>query len=306
MKSSKAFALVVVVSALFTIAARSQEPPAGPPLQRRVRPPAPALSGDRADIEMNAKEGIPIVAVTVNGQGPYRFGIDTGAPGFAHVSTRVATELALKPVGEIITGDPSGKNQRALPVYMIDKLRLGNLTFTGVSAPQLALADDLDGMLGLELFENLLLTMDYGRARLIAARGELPAVDDATVLSYTPGPGGSAQVPIRIGEFETALHLDTGAARTGIALPLQKVARVATRNEPRVVGRARTLSQELEVSSVELAVPVTFGKITLPVTSVSFPSPDPVGVIGSDALRTMAVTIDQQNRRVRIVPSEAQ
>jgi predicted aspartyl protease len=284
--------------------AHAQDPPAAPRAKSRVRPPAPALSGDRGDIEMHAKEGIPTVTVTVNGRGPYRFGIDTGAEGYARVSTRLATELELTPVGEIMTGDPSGRSRQTMPVYSLARVGLGNLTFTEVSAPQLALADAVDGMLGLELFHDLLLTLDFGRARLLAVRGELPAPDGATVLNYTPGPRGSVQLPLRIGDVNTVLNLDTGGARTGMALPPQKLAQVATRGEPRVIGRAKTVSQEFEISSVELAAPVTFGTVTLPINSVSTPSPDPIGVIGSDALRAMAVTIDQRNKRVRIVPSD--
>lgn len=296
-------ALVAALAASHSLAL--QETPPARPMERRPIPPPPTTIGDRADIEMDTSQGIPIVSVMVNGRGPYRFGIDTGAQGYARLSARLATELGLIPVGEVMTGDPSGNNRRTLPVYRVDRLALGELIFTSISTKQLALADAVDGILALGLFRQWLLTIDYAGGRLIVARGALPAADGATVLDYTAGPGGAVQVPMRIGDLETVVNLDTGAARVGLALPPQKLAQVATRGEPRVIGRARTISQDFDVSSVDLAATVKVGALALPITVVTFPSPDPVGVIGSAALRRIAITIDQQHRRVRMVAAGA-
>jgi Aspartyl protease len=279
-------------------------PPRTPQMKPRVQPPPPATVGDRADIEMDVGEGIPTASVEVNGRGVFRFGIDTGAQGYARVSARLADELGLTPTGEVMTTDPSGINRRSMPVYDLDKLSFGGLTFRDVTAERLQLADGLDGMLALGLFQQLLLTLDYGRSRLIAELGALPDADGAMVLNYIPGPEGSVQVPIRIGDLQTVLNLDTGAARVGMALPPEKLKQIATRGEPRVIGRTQTIGQDFEVSSIDLVVPVAFGALTLPITAATFPSPDRIGVIGSAALRMTAVTIDQRNRRVRIVPSE--
>jgi hypothetical protein len=307
MKRPPLVALSAVVAALagsHSLPALQGSPPARP-MERRPIPPPPTTIGDRADIEMDTSQGIPIVSVMVNGRGPYRFGIDSGAQGDARLSARLATELGLMPVGEVMTGDPSGNNRTTLPVYRVDTLALGELIFTGVSTEQLALADAVDGILALGLFRQWLLTIDYADGRLIVARGALPTADGTTVLDYIPGPGGAVQVPMQIGDVETVVNLDTGAARVGLALPPRKLAQVATRGEPRVIGRARTISQDFDVSSVDLAATVKVGALVLPITVVTFPSPDPVGVIGSAALRTIAITIDQQHRRVRMVATGA-
>jgi hypothetical protein len=284
-----------------------QTPPGTLPLKAPAMMPGtppPAVTGRRAEIDMQIDVGIPTVFVTVNGRGPYRFGVDTGAQGFARVSTRVIRDLALVQVGEMITGDPSGRDRRTVPVYHLDALGVDGLTYTGVTAEELVpLGHEVDGILGLGLFASLTLTLDFGRGRLVAEHSALPAADGASILDYTTGPTGFVELPIRIGELETVLTLDTGAARTGMALPPDKLKEIVTRGRPRAVGRAKTASQEIDISEVDLAVPVRFGTVTLPIASVTFPSPDPVGVIGSVALRTFAVTVDQQNRRVRIVPS---
>jgi Aspartyl protease len=298
-----ALSAVSQLSDLSTVSAVVRQVPNAPQPPRRM-PPPPATVGDRADIDIDVGEGMPTALLQVNGRGPYRFGIDTGAQGYARVSARLADALGLTPVGEVMTADPSGINARTMPIYGLDKVDFGGLSFTDVTAEHLQLADAVDGILAIGLFRDLLLTLDYGRSRLVARPGALPNADGATVLSYTPGPGGSVQVPIRIGDLETVLNLDTGAARVGMALPPEKLKQVSTHGHPRAIGRVKTISQEFEVSSIELAAPVKFGALTLPITSATFPSPDRIGVIGSAALRTLAVTIDQRNRRVRIVPSE--
>lgn len=67
-------------------------------------------------------------------------------------------------------------------------------------------------------------------------------------------------------------------------------------------GHARTASREFAISEVTLAVPVTLGTVRLPVDAVTFPSPGPVGAVGSAALAGMSITIDQRNRLLRIEP----
>ena len=306
----KRIALTVCVAALAAstqLAAQppapESPPPAGPqPMVRRMAPPPPAMRGDRAVLPADLSLGIPVVTVTVNGHGPYRFGMDTGAQGHARISARLAAELGLTPVGEAFAGDPSGLNRRAIPLYRLDHLTVGGLDFSGVTAGELTLDQGLDGILGIGLFDRLLLTLDYGNARLTAERGALPA-GGAGIFDYEPVMGGLVTVPVRIGGFETRVHLDSGAGRVGIALPRERIADLPTRGAARVVGHARTVSQELEISAIDLAEPARVGDLALPVTMVSYPSPSPTGVLGSAGLQGLAVTIDQQNRRLRIVPS---
>lgn len=299
----KACNLIVSIALLAAPAAlQAQPPPGGPQMVRRMAPPPPVMTGERADLAMDIGQGIPIVTAMVNGRGPYRFGVDTGAQGHARISAGLAAALGLTPVGQALAADPSGLNRRAVPLYRLDRLTVGGLDFTGVTAGELTLADGLDGILGLALFDDLLLTLDYGSGRFTAARGAL-AQGAAGTLDYVPGRGGLVQVPVRIGDVEIMPHLDSGAGRAGIALPRDRIAAIATRGAPRVVGRARTVSQEFEISAVDLAAPVRVGSLTLPITSVTFPSPSPTGVLGSAALQGLAVTVDQKNRRVRIVPS---
>jgi hypothetical protein len=62
------------------------------------------------------------------------------------------------------------------------------------------------------------------------------------------------------------------------------------------------VSREIPLREIDLAAPVRAGTTPLPVTAVAWPAVAALGNIGSLALRDMVVTVDQPNRRVRIVP----
>lgn len=288
---------------------QAQEPPAaGPqPVMRMTRPPPPAMTGERADVAITLAGGMPVVSIMVNGRGPFRFGIDTGAAGYLRVSPALAATLGLQQIGEVRAGDPSGRNPVLLPLYRVDSVTLGGLTYTGVSSSALSLAGprgaELDGIVGIGFFENLLLTIDYGRLRLSAGPGSLPEANRADIVDFTLDRGVLITLPLKIGDAIFPVHLDTGNTVRPLALPADVAAGLPTTGATRDIGRARTISQEIVIQERDLTVPVSVGTTRLPVTTVSFPSAASPGAIGSLALGSMAVTIDYPHRRLRIVPS---
>jgi len=293
-----------------TATAQPPQPPEsapGPrPMMRMMRPPPPAMAGTRADLAIELVAGMPTILATVNGRGPYRFGVDTGAGGYLRVSPALAEALALQPAGEAMAGDPSGRNPIRIPVYRVDSLAFGGLSFTGISTtalPQLGpRAAQVDGIIGIGFFEHLLLTIDYGALRLSAAPGALPPANGRDVVA-TILDRSLISVPLKIGEATHLVHLDTGNTAAPLFLPADIVATLPTSGEPRLLGRARTVSQEIEIRSLGLTVPVSVGTTRLPVAAVGYPAAAPPGNIGSLALAGMALTVDYANRRVRIVPS---
>lgn len=112
-----------------------------------------------------------VVQVKVNGKGPYRLILDTGAPD-SLVSNRVAREARLRPVQEA---------QPALPIFgargqfRIDSLEIGGLKAEDLSAMVLdhpavtaisGIAGPVEGILGFTFFARYRMTIDYERKRL--------------------------------------------------------------------------------------------------------------------------------------------
>jgi predicted aspartyl protease len=242
----------------------------------------------------------------VNGKGPFRFGVDTGASGYLVVKPEVADRIGLAVVGEAMAGDPSGRNPVPVHLYLADSVSFGDLTFKDVSASSISLGGptmaQLDGIIGIAFFRDLLVTLDFGRGRLIAAAGALPPPDDRKVVAASVEPSGLFSLPLRIGDKRVMVHLDTGNGRQALFLPQADIAGLPVIGEPRQLGIARTVSQEIQIMGVGLSVPVTIGTTRLPITQVAYPSVT-VGNLGSAGLQGMAVTLDAANGRARVVPS---
>jgi hypothetical protein len=299
-------ACAIALSLLAATAAGAQ-PPQPQPMVRMMRPPPPTMTGERADIDIRLVEGLPTILATVNGRGPYRFGIDTGAAGYLRVTPALAEALGLAPVGQALAGDPSGRNPVRVPVYRVDSLAFGGLAFAQISTTALTLPGPrlagVDGIIGIGFFENLLLTIDYGRLRLRAGPGALPAADGRDVVEISYDRGGLVSLPLGVGTAVHQVHLDTGNTRYPFFMPAEAIASLPTRGTARSIGVAHTVSQEIQLQAIDLAAPVSVGATRLAVTDVGFPSAAATGNIGSLALRGMAVTVDYANRRLRIVPS---
>ena len=88
--------LFVCASLLGGQAVAQEAPQPGPQrVMRQMRPPPPAMTGEQAELPMELIGGMPVIAATVNGKGPYRFGVDTGAAGYLRLSEELAASLGL-------------------------------------------------------------------------------------------------------------------------------------------------------------------------------------------------------------------
>ena len=124
---------------------------------------------------------MPVVEVTLNGQGPFFFMIDTGAGMQADIDVSVAQRLNLRADGRVLSGDPSGVNDREVATATIDSIKVGSnrgVEFRNVTAvvrPHRITKDypDVDGILGFALFTDYLLTLDYPAMQVRLSRGVL-------------------------------------------------------------------------------------------------------------------------------------
>src|SRR5215212_7278218 len=124
--------------------------------------PPRRIAMSRAGIEVPlADPGIPnttlpVVEIMVNGRGPFRFGVETGA-GFVAVS-RAFVEAA----GPL----PRSGGPDEIPEYRVDSITLGGATFHDVKVSAMPRPPTgVDGVLGLPFFRDLLLTIDYPARR---------------------------------------------------------------------------------------------------------------------------------------------
>lgn len=287
------------LAAAAILATQLAEPPTAPP--RRMVTPAVPYEGRCAAVALDLSAIVPVVEVMVNGKGPYRFAIDTGAQGAGRISGDVADELGLEIAGEVRAPAPGGAFDTR-KVYRADTLAVGSVTFgpadliAAASSP--GRIGEWSGVLGIDLFRELTLTIDYGNAVLRLSR---EAVSRGVAASF-----GQAvpRVPLTIGEVTATVDLDTGNVAGALFLSEELAAAVPKAGPAAERGRARTAFGEFSIMEAPIAVPVKVGEVTLPIQAVGWPPARGEGNLGSRGLTGMRVAVDHANGRVEITPSE--
>ncbi len=304
--------LVVFVLALttaFAAIARADEPvrvvrrtvspadgaPAPLPQSGALPPPhAIDLAGERVEIPMRLVDRRPVVEARIDGKGPFRLGIETGAAFVA--LTRVALDsLHLQPSRHDEAGD----------VYAVSAITTGGATFRGVEVRDAAPVDTrIDGFLGLGAFQDLLLTLDYPHERVVLERGALPAPDGQHVFAAAHA-GPFVALDLDVAGRSVRAVLDTrGASAFGVTPDAGAALSFAA--PPVVVGQARGAAIPVtEVKLGRLAGDVRIGDVVFqrPLVSVHAAPPGfPDAILGAGALVNLVVTLDQRAMRVRLVP----
>ncbi len=255
------------------------------------------------ELPMQFRGQMPAVEVMVNGKGPFLFAIDTGAQGTLRVDTSLVEKLQLKKNGEVQAGDGSGQNLRTLETVEVASVKIGDVEFSKLTAitrnynvsPGIT---HVDGILGFGLFSAHLLTLDYPGKRVRLEKGNLPAANEKDVLTYD----GSREIPIveiRVGDQKVKAHIDSGNIVGGFILPVSVVEKSKLASEPVVVGRASTVSNDIEIKQVRLKDSIRLGSFEFPEPTVSFPALSDAN-IGSRILSEFAVTFDQKNKRLKL------
>ncbi len=188
----------------------------------------------------------PFIDVVINGKGPLRFVIDTGA-SLSVISDKAAERLGIKPVAR-------GGNARAVggsgsfPILygLLDSIAIGEAKIEAVpvyirtvhSAPETPQSEKADGYIGLSVLANYAVTLDYQNRQMTLDRSpireEPPAAKTDAPNPDAPAPGdliNGFEIPIRstsggLASAETHLPnlkrplnfiIDTGATTTVVS-----------------------------------------------------------------------------------------
>lgn len=262
--------------------------------------PDPVPTGTCAVQPLDVGGAIPVVDVMINGQGPYRFGIDTGAQGMGRISSDLAAQLNLMSVGEVQTPAPGGTLDTR-KIYRAQKLAIGGMTFANADLVTMAALPNRptswSGVLGIDLFRKVTLTLDYGRGAMKLSReplaGGVPARFDSGVPS----------IPLKIGKSELTVDLDTGNGAAPLFVS-EAAAKSVPQSGPAVErGKARTSFGEFSIMEAPIAVPVTVGGTALPIRAIGWPAARGEGNLGSRGLAGMQLSVDRADGLVAIKPS---
>ena len=251
------------------------------------------------------------VEAKVNGKGPYKFVLDTGATQIV-LSEKLMGDLGMKPVTSTIMHGVGGGGKVESKLYKVAELTLGDVkitnfpvgTFTDPLVTQLA-----DGIIGTAVLSDLFITVNYPESRLEIARKPPAAAGESLGGRYF---NNLLLVPLEVnGQFHGNFVVDTGAVTTVLShsMAAQLGVNEGTPGAKVDIGLAGVGGVEGAV----LRIPnVTFksGKITeaFPqVVSIDLKQISKMlgtevsGVIGYDFLEAYKVTLNYKTAEVRLV-----
>lgn len=267
------------------------------------------LPSGKTTVPMQIHEAQPVVEVTINDRGPYRFLVDTGAAGGGRVSSRLADELGLEIIDEVQAGDPSGRSETIARVG-VNSLGIGEARFSGLAMLRRdgglfgdSLKDDIVGIVGFGVFAECLLSLDYPAGQLTIEAGELPGADGGQVFEFR-SPGGIPEVTLEVAGEKVDADIDSGSMGS-LTIPRAVADRLKFSRPPVVVGRASTGFSSFDIVEAPLEGDVHWGGQTLSNPVVAINEVFPRGNIGGGVLRHFALTFDQKNQRVRITSPAA-
>jgi predicted aspartyl protease len=247
------------------------------------------------------------VPVTIGGQGPFQFMIDTGAQ--ATVLSRVlADQLGLfdrRPA--TLVGMAS---TRPVETTEISDLGLGSRSFLIQTAPVVegAYIGGADGILGLDSLQNQRVMIDFAQRQLTVADADSPGADKGfeIVVRARRKLGQLIITSARLDGVKVAVMVDTGAQGSlGNMALLERLRRSQSIAETSLtdvngvaLGGPVKIVQELDLGRVRLNnVPVMFADS--PTFHMLGLGSEPALILGMDQLRLFnRVAIDFQTRRV--------
>lgn len=259
--------------------------------------------------------GRVLAPVMVNGRGPFRFVLDTGA-NRSVLSPRVTAAVGLAPSLETPIQVHGVTGTAVLPTVFVDEIRAGNLSVVRgkrmpvLSGPVLA---DADGILGIEGLSRSRIDIDFenGTVTIARSRGE-PAGEGMRIVPVTLRHRGLLVADARVGGVRVKAIIDTGAERT-----LGNLALLAALDPARArriaAATVHGATPELTEGTAFIVPTITLGAIELDDLEVTFGelhvfqlwdlADRPALLIGMDLIGTVRrLGIDYRRREVQVIP----
>ena len=244
--------------------------------------------------------------VLIDGKGPYRLVLDTGANHSA-VTGRTAQLLGTIPSQDGTTLVTGFTGSAVVPTIHVGRLEVGDLLLGPADLPVLAdVFGGAQGVLGIEGLAEMRIYADFGRDQLIISRshGER-ARRDFTVVPLTLIRGGLLVADVRVGWVRAKAIIDTGAQGTVGNLMLRDA---LMRHPPRNAAHEDIIGVTLDVQGGDniQAPDIDFGHLSVHGVRVTFGdmylfqhwklTDQPTLTLGMDLLGSFDVLIIDYNR----------
>ena len=255
------------------------------------------------------------VGVTVNGQGPYRFLVDSGADRSV-VGAALAARLALPRGGSVTLHGMAGTSR--VDTVRVDRLQVGGSTVNDVAVPALPEAYlGAQGLLGIDALAGQRVMLDFDAKTITVqdTRSPLPssAGSDEIIVTARRRRGQLIVTEAGVGRTGISAVVDTGSEITIGNMALY-TAVFRNRRKPPVAIPTTLISvtgQTLEANIVVLPE-VRLGGLTLRNVTLAFVDAPPFALfgladqpailLGTDVLEIFRrVSLDFRRRKIRFL-----
>jgi predicted aspartyl protease len=157
-----------------------------------------------------------LVPVTINGQGPFRLVVDTGA-SHSTVSPQLAQRLGLEASDEfpfIVNGITGSERAPSIPV---EHMEVGDLQMSSLRLPviQAAILAGADGILGAAGLKDERILVEFARNRVTISRPKIGLAPRGFQRIHTNVlQNGLMTVAVTVGGVRATAVIDTGAERS--------------------------------------------------------------------------------------------
>ena len=270
-----------------------------PQLPPPTAPPPDQLLMLDAGLDQDARL---TVEVTVNGQGPFHFVVDTGADRSV-LTPGVVERLALPPGPEIIVHGVSGTVTTT--TARITNLRAGDSKLTDVDLPVLPYERvGADGLLGVDILEGRNIVMDFPRKRLEIRRTQgmsrVARLSSEVSVAADERFGRLTLADSRIGGVRSLAFIDSGG---GVSIGNMALARAISSRRRRNADLVRpvrllTAGGEMQLGEFRLVPTMQMGDLRITNVPMAFAdlhifdlwslNDRPAALIGVDVLHLFA------------------
>lgn len=262
------------------------------------------------------RAGRILAPVEINGRGPFRFILDTGANSSA-LAPDVAEKLGLPATESTVLGVHGVTGMANLPAVRVEKIQAGEIEFEQLAVPVLrsAVFAEADGILGVDGLQDARIEVDFIRDRVTISRSTGRRDRDGALLVRAElRHGGLLLVDGKVGRIPVKALIDTGAERSLGNMALYDAIASRSRRPSEVVSTTVAGATPGLVTGTSLRTPtvrigearlqnmvVTFGD--LHVFKVWGLTEEPALLIGMDLLGTLQRFVVDYPRREFLLKS---
>ena len=248
--------------------------------------------------------------VFINGRGPFRMVLDTGASDSA-ITAPVASALGLVPSPSHLVLVQGVAGSAIVPTVQVDSLTVGDLDVTSATLPIIADAlGGAEGVLGTAGFSDKRIDIDFlhDRITIVRSHGQHAPIGFITLPLERSGPG-LLMVPGSVAQVHVHAVIDTGAERSIGNEALRRA--LVSRHAQGTPDKIYDVTTHVQGGEMFESPPIMLGKIEIHGARITYGevrifehwqlTQEPALLIGMDALGLLdALIIDYRRHELQL------